>query len=83
MHVVPGEQGALTRRLHQKAQYIPSDERFREPLLSDDRVVFSIDEQNDAAELHVYRCGEQSGCDQQKHSLYNKRAKGPVRSLGA
>ena len=82
MHVVPGEQGALTRRLHQKTQYIPNDERFRGPLLSDDQLMFSIDEQNDTAQLHVYCCGEQSRCDQQKHSLYNKRAEGPVRSLG-
>jgi hypothetical protein len=56
----------LTCALEQETKQIASNEYLREPLLLDQRVALSIHEENDAAEDDIDRCGEKSGCDENK-----------------
>ena len=63
VHSVPASipvYGKRTTRLHQKTQNVSTNERFGEPSLLDDGVVFSVNQYDDSAKFHV-NCGREEG----------------------
>jgi hypothetical protein len=59
----------LTTRLKKETKNIAADKSLRKPALLDNRVFLPIDQENNAAEDHVDRGGEQGRGEQDEHAL--------------
>lgn len=66
-----------TSGLDEEANHVARHEDFREPLLADERVLFTVDKKDDAAKNDVDGCCEQRGSDQEEQRLHDERTKCP------
>jgi hypothetical protein len=58
-------------RLYEERHAIPGDEYFREPLQSNYRMSFAVDQFNNASEDQIYGNGEERWSDQDEQCLYD------------
>jgi len=68
----------LTSSLHQKGNHVSNNKSLGKPLFGDERVVFTVGDQDDATKHHVDTRCIKGGCDQQKNRLQRVNGDGPI-----
>lgn len=71
---VTGCQQAGTACLHEEGEDVAADEDLGQPGSADEERFFAVDHEDDAAELHVYRRGEEGRGDEDEGRLDDVRS---------